>query len=209
MSFPQLREICVEKSIIRREAQRSFCWHLMKKFLVPLFILVCAGGAWLAVAASRYEEKVRPGSSFEGSDIGGLTRAEATRRVQDWWKTQRDLTVTFNYPGMKPIQRPLSLCGLILDVEPSVAQLPFDSFWANAIRPVAAPEPKEYKAVYLRISPREWSDVRGALKAIGREGTSTEAGPVLDQPKMNELAYEAALKRGSVEVPVLRAPAKP
>lgn len=172
----------------------------MKKFSIVALILVGAGFAWLLVLSSRYEPKTRPGSSFEGADVGGLTRAVAAQRIHEWWKTQRDLTVKFTYPGMKTIERPLTLCGVILDPEKSLEQIPFDNFWSNLARSASKPEPKEFKAVYARIGPRNWGDVVKAIKEI------PGAGVTPNERKLTDLAYEAALKRGSVEVPVIPTP---
>lgn len=176
----------------------------MKKFAIVVLILGGLGFGWLLVLSSRYEPKTRPGLSFEGIDVGGLTRAEATGRIFDWWKTQRDTTVKFTHPGMKTIERPLTMCGVILDQDKSLNQLPFDSFWASLTRSLAKPEPTEFKAVYARIGPRNWGDVVKALKGVpGAQGVTP------DQRKLTDMAYEAALKRGSVEVPVMPAPKAP
>lgn len=195
----------------------------MKRFLVVTLLALSVGSVSLLVMASRYEEKARPGSSFEGRDLTGLTRAEATKRIEEWWSSKKTSTIRLTYPGIRPITRSLSEVGVGLDVSATVNQVPFEGFWSNVGRLIGGkPEETNYKAVFSRGGASSWGDVEKAIKAVspqrtparvlyrngGFERIPEKTGIVPDITKLQDLAYEAAVKRDTVKIPVVEAPKK-
>lgn len=124
----------------------------MKRIAFALLGIVVLCGAALSVMAARYEPVFRPNLKIGSVDVGGLTPAQASLKLRQWWERERVRTIALDHPGLKarPPRMSLTSLGLGIDDQASVARVPVEEFWDRVQRNVGlqeAPE-KSYEVVY-------------------------------------------------------------
>lgn len=190
----------------------------MKKILFVLLGIVVLIGAALSVMAARYEPVFRPNLKIGPVEVGGLTPAQASVKLRQWWESERVRTIALDHPGLvaRPPRMSLTSLGLGIDDQASIAQIPVEEFWDRVHRNVGledAPE-KTFDVVYTydpaRLSPlgkfvRENSgkpspaQVRFDFKTQAITRVPEKSTLTLETSRMRALVFEA-LEQGSNEI---------
>jgi len=193
----------------------------MKKVLIAIFSVLAAFGAAISVVAARFEPTIVPNTYVGIVNVGGLSKADAAKRIRIWWESERvkKLSVT-NSAFLKPMapMTPGQL-GVTVDDEASVAELPMSDLVQAVTEKVSgSPEQKKFEVKFKPL-PEVLDDLKKAIReAVGKNRPARavyENGAVVRQPEVSgfELdeaqltsAVVAGLNSGTVEIPLHEAP---
>ncbi|MBS1714869.1 MAG: VanW family protein [Armatimonadetes bacterium] len=198
---------------------------VLKMALVGTGVLVAGGGGAIVVASSAYTPLVSPGTTVAGVPLGGLTKKEATDRLETWWAeaSARELSLTADGFKNPPKGFTLKSLGVRLDGEATMKSLPVEDFWANSSRKLsgqkvksASFEPKvqvgkeavEEIARYVEanrpdMAPAKVDFVKGEIVK-----SKEEAGYAVDERLLPTALAAAGLKGETVALPLKKAAQK-
>ena len=77
----------------------------MQKLLLTVLVLGIGGAGTLSFVAARYEQRIRPNTLIGPVPVGGLTVAEAAKKLRVWWFTERDRVLNLSVSGTSEIGR--------------------------------------------------------------------------------------------------------
>jgi len=193
----------------------------MKKILIAIFSVVVALGGAVSIVAARFEPTVVPNTYVGIVNVGGLSRADAAKKVRIWWEAVRvkKLELT-NSAFQKPLppMTPGQL-GVTVDDEACVADLPMSDLVLAVTEKVGgAPEAKKFEVKYKQIS-GVLDDLKKLIRVTVGNNRPARAylkdAMIVREPEVsgfqldgNQLmaAVVADLDSGSVEVPLQEAP---
>lgn len=194
----------------------------MKKVLIAAISIVAALGAGVSIIAARFEPTVMPNTFVGIVGVGGLSKADAAKKIRVWWETQRvkQLALT-NSSFLKPLppMTPGQL-GVTVDDEASVASLPMTDLAQAVAEKVGSGPPERQKfAVKFKTLPGTLAELKVKIRqAVGTNRPARviyEKGAIVRQSEMNgfELddkaladAVVAGLDSETVKVPLQEAP---
>lgn len=195
----------------------------MKKLLLTVLVLGIGGAGTLSFVAARYEQRIRPNTLIGPVPVGGLTVAEAAKKLRVWWFTERDRVLNLSVSGTSAkMAVKLGDIGFKLDDHASVAQAALEDFWDSASRSVGQGErtiqrlglkviPVPEKLAVIRTMVEDSSLKGRPARVQWRDGAivrlTEENGTTVDESKFIETVAEL-IKSGeeSLEVPTVDAP---
>jgi vancomycin resistance protein YoaR len=195
----------------------------MKKFLIGLCVVLGAVGICLTVVAARFEPTIRPNTQIGIVPVGGLTKADAAKKLRIWWESAKlqDLElVSSQIRNTLPKMSPGKL-GISLDDAKSVDQCEMADFWDTAQSKISGGDSdKKQLEVKFKTNPANLSALKSLIKsAIGSSRPARvtyAAGMIIREPEvtsfelddegLSEAVVSALGSDGKVEVPIHEAP---
>lgn len=108
----------------------------MKRLLIIAALSVGGATGCLTITAYRYEPRVAPTVRIGSVPVGGLTLAEARKKLRTWWEYQKvkPIEAALAEGRGKPLEITPSKAGCALDDVASTSPLPVEDFWGATRR---------------------------------------------------------------------------
>ncbi|HTQ12013.1 MAG TPA: VanW family protein [Fimbriimonadaceae bacterium] len=193
----------------------------MKRVLIAILSVVAALGAALSVIAARFEPTVVPNTYVGIVNVGGLSKADAAKKIRIWWEAVRVNKLTLENAAFQKPLPPMTpgQLGVTVDDEASVADLPMSDLVQAVTEKVSGtPDQQKFDVKYKAV-PEALGELKKAIReAVGKDRPARayfKNGAVVREPEVSgyELddsklmaAVVAGLDSGSVDVPLEEAP---
>ncbi len=194
----------------------------MKKFIITLIVAIAATCIAVAVMAFKFEPKIVPNTVVGLVPVGGLTKAEAAKKLRIWWESVKgsEIVLKSKLLGNKPLVYKTNELGISVDDAASVDTLPMDDMWERAAAAVSSNSTNVNKFdVVFKVRddamPRLKEDIedliggRRPARVFYKEGVFERVpevtGFTLDEEGFKKLIPAAITAGESIDIPLIEA----
>lgn len=118
--------------------------------------VILASGGYVGIVAKGLTEALPPGSVVGVVPVGGLSIADAQKKVRLYWESEktREISLTSKQIPALTGSYPVTKLGLVLDDVASVKQISFEDFKQSAARAIGMVQDNQRVPFVFRVDPQ-------------------------------------------------------
>ncbi len=190
----------------------------LRALLAACGVGALGGGALLGYVSTQYDPKTMDGTVMQGVALGGLTKDEAARKLDEWWLAQKanPIEVESDELAKQPGSLTYEDLGVEFDAEKTAAMLPYHNFWSDTKARFAGAEGSKQIVPQFKVSDDKIAEMALFVEENGHpptpakvvyEGgqikrTPERGGVELDKEAFKQAIATVALEGGKLEIPL-------